>query len=122
MTQGTTPFTFQLPTVSDNLLSQGTISSEVVGIYFEPSGPTSSGELTFGGVDDSKITSSISYVPTTSAHPASFYWGIKQSVSYGGWTIMSGGAGFVDTGTTLVLLSRGKSPACNLASQNTMLI
>ena len=97
--------------MSDNLLSQGTISTEVVGVYFEPSGPSSSGELTFGGVDDSKITSSISYVPTTLVPPVSFFWSIKQSVSYGGWTIMSGGAGFVDTGTTLVLLPRGKSPA-----------
>jgi saccharopepsin len=96
--------------VSDNLLSQGTISLEVVGVYFEPTGPSSSGELTFGGVDDSKITSPIAYVPITSKYPSSLYWGVDQSVGYGGQTILSG-PGIVDTGTTLILLSDGRSPA-----------
>jgi saccharopepsin len=67
----------------------------------------SDGELTFGGVDTSKTTSSVSYVPITSTSPASQYWGIDQSISYNGKTILSSTAGIVDTGTTLVLIATG---------------
>ena len=43
----------KIPTISDNLCSQCYISSEVVGISFNPTTSLSSGdgELTFGGVD-----------------------------------------------------------------------
>jgi saccharopepsin len=102
--------------VPDNLLAQGMISSEVVGVYFDPTGLPSPGELTFGGVDNSKITSPVAYVPITSEYPASEFWGVDQSVSYGDQIILSG-AGIVDTGTTLILLSDGRSP-CNRASQH----
>jgi len=63
------------------------------------------GELTFGGVDWSKFTGGITYVPITSTSPASLYWGIDQTVTYEGATILSTTAGIVDTGTTLVLLA-----------------
>lgn len=44
----------------------------------------------------------------TSTYPASEYWGIDQSISYGSETILSSTAGIVDTGTTLVLIASGK--------------
>lgn len=45
-----------VPTVTDNLFSQGTISSDSIGISYEPTTADGSlnGELTFGGVDSSK--------------------------------------------------------------------
>ena len=75
----------EIPTVSDNLLSQGKISSEVVGISFIPIASLSSrnGKLTFGGVGPSKYTRSITYTPITSISPAKYYWGIDQFITYG---------------------------------------
>lgn len=45
-----------VPTVTDNLFSQGTISSDSIGISYEPTTTDGSlnGELTFGGVDSTK--------------------------------------------------------------------
>ena len=98
-----------VPTVLDNLRSQGKISEEVLGIYYVPaSEPTSTGELTFGGYDSSVIKSSVKYVPLTTTSPASSYWGINQSISYGSTTILSSTAGVVDTGTTLILIATGE--------------
>ena len=110
LTTGTVSNTETVPTVTDNLHSQGTISSETLGIYFEPATEISvdlTGELTFGGVDKSKTTGKVNYVPITGTSPASAYWGIDQSISYGGSTILSSTAGIVDTGTTLVLIASG---------------
>lgn len=47
----------------------------------------------------------------TTSYPASKYVGIEQSISYGasGKTILASTAGIVDTGTTLTLISSGKS-------------
>ncbi|KZP01517.1 acid protease [Calocera viscosa TUFC12733] len=95
-----------VPTVTDNLYSQGTISTEVIGIYYAPTtaSGTANGELTFGGVDQSRITSDVTYTPITSTSPASNYWGINQTISYAGTQILNS-AGIVDTGTTLVLIA-----------------
>ncbi|KAH9837239.1 aspartic peptidase domain-containing protein [Rhodofomes roseus] len=102
-----------IPTVTDNLYSQGTISTEVLAVSFEPttSDSVTNGELTFGGTDSSKYTGSITYVSLTSTSPASEYWGIDESISYGSESILSSTAGIVDTGTTLVLIATGKRSA-----------
>lgn len=108
LTRGTVSNAQTVPTVTDNLKSQGTISTEVIGISYEPttSGAVTNGELTFGGTDSSKYTGAINYTPITSTSPASLYWGINQSIQYGSNTILgSSSAGIVDTGTTLVLLA-----------------
>lgn len=105
LTQGTTSDGNQVPTVTDNLFSQGTISTESIGIFFEPASEGSTGELTFGGVDTSQTTSGIAFTPITTTSPASAFWGVDQSINYGGTTILSTTAGIVDTGTTLVLLA-----------------
>jgi saccharopepsin len=47
----------------------------------------------------------VHYTPITSTSPASNYWGIDQSVSYGSTEILSQTSGIVDTGTTLVLIA-----------------
>lgn len=97
-----------VPTVPDNLAAQHKIPSEVIGISYNPTTSLSdtNGELTFGGVDTSKYTGSITYVPITTSSPASEYWGIDQSIKYGasGATILGSSSGIVDTGTTLVLI------------------
>ncbi|KAG1809544.1 aspartic peptidase domain-containing protein, partial [Suillus variegatus] len=57
LTQGTVSNTYKVATVTDNLYKQRTIDSEVLGVFFaSASSGDSSGELTFGGYDASKIT------------------------------------------------------------------
>ncbi|KZT08682.1 acid protease [Laetiporus sulphureus 93-53] len=108
LTEDTVSNTDEVPTVTDNLYAQGTISEYLVSVSFEPTTSESdtNGELTFGGTDSSKYTGSISYVPLTTTSPASYYWGIDESITYGsGTTILSETAGIVDTGTTLILIA-----------------
>ncbi|EGO00886.1 hypothetical protein SERLA73DRAFT_159520 [Serpula lacrymans var. lacrymans S7.3] len=106
LTSGTVSNTNTVPTVTDNLFSAGTITDDVLGIFYVPAAASdSTGELTFGGTDSSKYTGSIGYVPLTSTSPASEYWGIDQSITYGSTSILSSTAGIVDTGTTLILIA-----------------
>jgi len=110
LTKGTVSGTTTVPTVTDNLFAQGSITNDSIGISYEPTTSTdavSNGELTFGGVDNSKTTGDVNFVPITSTSPASQYWGIHQSVSYGdgGATILNTTAGIVDTGTTLLMIA-----------------
>ncbi|KAI9440274.1 acid protease [Lactarius psammicola] len=110
LTEGTIGGNTPVPTITDNLFKQGTIPTESIGIFYQPStsaSAVSNGELTFGGIDSSKITGDVNYVPITSASPASGYWGVDQNITYGssGESILSSTAGIVDTGTTLVLIA-----------------
>ncbi|KAL5501257.1 hypothetical protein ACEPAH_9644 [Sanghuangporus vaninii] len=110
LTEGTVSGVSSVPTVTDNLFTQGTISEKVVGVFFAPTNTleTTNGELTFGGVDSSRISGSISYASFTSTSPATFYIGIDESITYGsatGSTVLSSTAGIVDTGTTLLLIA-----------------
>jgi len=94
-----------VPTVTDNLLAQGTISQAVVGVSFEPTTTeeVTNGSLDFGGVDSSKIIGNVTFTPATSA--IANHWGITQSVSYNGVTIATNQQGIVDTGTTLLYMA-----------------
>ena len=76
--------------------------------------------MDFGATDSAKTTGDIAYVPITSTSPASGYWGIDQSVSYGGSSILSSTAGIVDTGTTLVLLATDAFSAYQQATGGTL--
>lgn len=107
LTYGTVGNTTYVPTISDNLKSQNKISTEIIGISYAPSNSYTStnGELTFGGVDTSKYTGSITYAPITKTSPAKYYWGVDQTVTYGSSAVLSSTAGIVDTGTTLTLLA-----------------
>ncbi|EKM61624.1 uncharacterized protein PHACADRAFT_112385 [Phanerochaete carnosa HHB-10118-sp] len=107
LTENTVSNTGAVPTVTDNLFSQGLIPASVVAVYFEPTTQESvtNGELTFGGTDSSKYTGDINYIPLTRTSPASQYWGIDQSITYGSTSILSSTAGIVDTGTTLTLIA-----------------
>ncbi|KAG2120233.1 acid protease [Suillus clintonianus] len=106
LTQDTVCNGGEVPTVMDNLYAQRTIHSEVFGVFFAPaSSDNSGGELTIGSFDNSKITGFINYASSTSTYPASRYWGIDQSISYGSTSILTKTAGIVDTGTTLILIA-----------------
>ncbi|VDC06882.1 unnamed protein product [Peniophora sp. CBMAI 1063] len=108
LTEGTVSGVSSVPTFTDNLYSQGTIPVDSVAVSFEPTTTSSveNGELTFGGVDSSKYSGSITYTATTSTSPASYYWGIDQTITYGTSTsILSNNAGIVDTGTTLIYIA-----------------
>ncbi|KAJ6598192.1 aspartic peptidase A1 [Mycena vulgaris] len=118
-----------IPTVTDNLFRQGTITSNEIGISFEPTTQVEvvNGEITWGkgwiiltihyiyqilgGTDSSKFTGNINFTPVTATQPAAQFWGINQSVRYGAsTTILTSTAGIVDTGeissgTTLLLLA-----------------
>lgn len=56
LTSNTVSNTSTVPTVTDNLYSQGTIATETIGISYVPTTSSSAvnGELTFGGVDSTK--------------------------------------------------------------------
>ncbi|KAI0703858.1 acid protease [Cerioporus squamosus] len=109
LTEGTTSSGGQIPTVLDTAFKQGSIDANVIGVSFAPTTEleVTNGVLTFGGVDDSKHTGEIAYVPITSTSPASSYVGIDQSITYGtaGTTILALTAGITDTGTTLLLIA-----------------
>ncbi|KAG1882659.1 aspartic proteinase [Suillus subluteus] len=96
-----------IPTVVDNLYSQGTISQEVVSVLFEPttSKTNTNGELAFGGTDSAKYTGDIGYTPITTTNPESTYWGINESITYGSTMILSTTAGIVDTSTTYIFVA-----------------
>ncbi|KAK0493994.1 aspartic peptidase domain-containing protein [Armillaria luteobubalina] len=111
------------PTVTDNLYSQRSITNNQIGIYFAP---TTLDDTLFlshtncnpvlSGTDSSEITGSIgyAYIPHLSdgifglgiTYPASVYWGINESITYGTSTsILSSIVGIVDTRTILVYIS-----------------
>ncbi|KAF5386467.1 hypothetical protein D9757_005902 [Collybiopsis confluens] len=99
---GSTAPVFTVPTVSDNLYTQGKISNEVVGVAFAPTTGASNepeGALVFGAQDSSRFVGQITYVPKETD-----YWGINQSISYKGVEIMATSTGVIDTGTTLLYL------------------
>ncbi|KAF5376383.1 hypothetical protein D9757_008679 [Collybiopsis confluens] len=102
LTEGTIEDGSTIPTVTDNLFSQGTIAENVVSVYFQPptSEEDSNGELFFGGTDSSKFTGEITFVPKVTN-----WWGISESVTYGSTSIVNNAQGIVDTGTTLILLN-----------------
>lgn len=109
LTQGTVSNAATVPTFLDNLYKQGSIPSEVLGVYFEPESGSdsndSNGELTLGGTDGSKYSGAISYVPTLKSGAAAPYWGVSiASFTYGSTVLASGATGIVDTGTTLIYI------------------
>jgi hypothetical protein len=109
LTQGTVSNANTVPTFMDNLYSQGSISSEVLGVYFKPESGSDSddanGELTLGGADSSKYTGALTYFPTLKSGSAAAYWGISiASFTYGSTTLASSATGIVDTGTTLIYI------------------
>lgn len=109
LTQGTVSNVNTVPTFMDNLKSQGSISTEVLGVSFKPESGSdtddANGELTLGGTDSSKYTGTLTYFSKLTSGTASAYWGISiASFTYGSTTLASSASGIVDTGTTLIYI------------------
>ncbi|KAF8317928.1 acid protease [Clavulina sp. PMI_390] len=109
LTEGTVSGTTEVPTLMDNLKSNGAISTEVLGVYFTPvtgsNVEESNGELTIGGVDTAKYTGTLTYFSKSTTSPYSYYWGIDTtSMSYGSTSLSSAASAIVDTGTTLIYI------------------
>ncbi|OAX40083.1 acid protease [Rhizopogon vinicolor AM-OR11-026] len=111
-----------IPTVTENLYTQGLISEIVVGISFEPTNAEAitNGELTFGGTDATKYTGTIAYTPLTTTPLASTFWGISESITYGSTIIMSEITGIVDTATTFTLIPSYAYVAYKSATSSTL--
>ena len=88
-----------VPTVTNNLAQAGMIPSETIGIFFKPAagtdgaGKQGEGELSWGGIDTTKVIGNVNYVPLTTTSPASKYWGVNQTIIYGSKSIISNSAG-----------------------------
>ncbi|KAG2370266.1 aspartic peptidase domain-containing protein [Suillus spraguei] len=97
------------PTITDYLYDQGKIDEHVVGIFFQPitaeSEDSLSGEVTFGGTDNTKYFGNVVYTLVTIQPPASEYWGINQRITYGSTEILGTTAGIVDTGAILIYIA-----------------
>ncbi|KAG0304835.1 hypothetical protein BGZ98_004958 [Dissophora globulifera] len=109
LSNGTTSGGGVIPTVTDNLFTQGKINSDLVAISLEPSTHEGAvnGEISFGEVDASKYTGDINYTPITLTSPASTYWGLDASLKYGasGTVMLSLTAGIIDHTTSQLLLA-----------------
>ncbi|UJR20088.1 hypothetical protein I4U23_023220 [Adineta vaga] len=84
-----------------NMWSQGLISEAIFSFYLNPdTNATSGGELIFGGVDSTKYTGDITYIPVA----LEGYWEFQMTkVSVGSTVISSSAYAIADTGTTLII-------------------
>ncbi|KJA23239.1 hypothetical protein HYPSUDRAFT_138000 [Hypholoma sublateritium FD-334 SS-4] len=123
LTTGTVSGTTTVPTVTDNLFAQKTIPTESIAISFNPTTESGqvNGEMTFGSTDASKFTGAITFTPITKTSPASEYWGIDQTITYGssGSALLTS-SGIVDTGTTLLLIATDAFKAYEKATGATL--
>ncbi|KAG6333879.1 hypothetical protein ID866_5208 [Astraeus odoratus] len=95
-----------IPTVVDNLYSQGSISSPFLGVYFTPGTAGSSGLLSFGQIHSTVLTSVVKYMPVTTNSPAKYFWGVDAAISYGDDTeILHFGSGNLDTGAPRITIA-----------------
>ncbi|KAG2070301.1 acid protease [Suillus decipiens] len=97
-----------IPTVTDSLFGQGTISENVLGIFYQPyvSPPLeATGQITFGGTDPTKYNGNIGYTPVVNVRGSRKFWGIDSGIAYGNRVILTSTAGIVDCGTTLILIA-----------------
>ena len=109
LTEDTVSNANTVPTFMDNLLKQGSITTEVLGVSFRPESGSddddTNGELTLGGTDTSKYSGALTYFPTLKSGSDAPYWGISVAkFTYGSTTLESAGSGIVDTGTTLIYI------------------
>ncbi|KUJ11569.1 acid protease [Mollisia scopiformis] len=108
LTEDTVSNANTVPTFMDNLYSQGSISTEVLGVSFRPESGSdtddTNGELTLGGTDSTKYSGTLTYFPKLTSGDASAYWGIAVAEFSIGSTNLGTASGIVDTGTTLIYI------------------
>ncbi|KAG2067461.1 acid protease, partial [Suillus decipiens] len=96
-----------IPTITDRLFGEGSITRPAVGIFFQPIVPNivNYGEITFGGSHPQMYDQRVRYVDITTTAPSSRYWGIDLRVTYGKKNILDYTAGVVDCGCTFIYLA-----------------
>ncbi|CAF1436734.1 unnamed protein product [Rotaria sordida] len=101
-----------------NMWSQGLISEAIFSFYLNADpNAISGGELIFGGVDSSKYTGSVTYIPVV----LEGYWEFQMTSVTVGSTIVSGSAyAIADTGTTLIIGPVTEVTALNRALGGTL--
>jgi hypothetical protein len=109
LTEDTVSGSTTVPTVVNNLFTQGKISTQVLGVSFAPESGSddddANGSLALGGTDSTKFSGAINYVTKTSTSPYSDYWGITVTeIAYNGKSIGASAQAIVDTGTTLIYI------------------
>ncbi|KAJ7444804.1 aspartic peptidase domain-containing protein [Mycena galericulata] len=124
LTEDTVSGVATVPTVLDNALAQGLITTEVLGVSFLPESGSdeddTNGELTLGGTDPSKFTGSITFVPKTTVSPYNEFWGISvTSLSFGSTKLSGAANAIVDTGTTLIIIPQAAYNAFLTAAKGT---
>ncbi|KAG6331484.1 hypothetical protein ID866_7604 [Astraeus odoratus] len=105
MSAAVTPDNEPTPTVVDNLYSQGSISSPLLGLYFPPGPAGSSGLLSFGHIRESVLTSDVKYVPVSSIFPVYYSWGIDAGMMYGNMALFTFGSGVLDSGSPRIAIA-----------------
>ncbi|KAG9069094.1 hypothetical protein KI688_009989 [Linnemannia hyalina] len=97
-------------TFLDNAISAGVLAQPVVSVFLpsERLFNGQGGEYLFGGIDSTKYTGSLTYVPVTTKG----YWQILvQDASYNGASLGQTSQGIVDTGTTLIIVGDAAAAA-----------
>ncbi|KAG2070274.1 family A1 protease [Suillus decipiens] len=97
-----------IPTVTDSLFGQGTISENVLGLFFQPyvNPPLeTTGQITFGGTDPTMYNGNIVYAPTVQNWRSRKFWGVDSGITYGNRLILRSSGGIVDCATTLILIT-----------------
>ncbi|KAF9537797.1 hypothetical protein EC957_007662 [Mortierella hygrophila] len=91
-------------TFLDNAIAAGVLAQPVVSVFLpsERRFNGQGGEYLFGGINSSKYTGSLTYVPVTKEG----YWQIAiDDAGYSGQSLGQSSEGIVDTGTTLIIVS-----------------
>lgn len=108
LTRGTVSNTDIVLNLFENAYEQGQMTADVVAYSFAPASQVSTpnGLITFGGTDASQFTGSIQFAAITQTSPASNYYGVDMSITYGSDTqILETTAGIIDIGTTFVMVA-----------------
>merc|ERR1719265_770934 len=97
---------YQIPTPFEMMIDQKLIDEPVFAFYLQGDA-TKDGELTFGGVDSSKFTGDLQYVPLTDET----YWKVDlEGLTYGD-AVTSKVSAIIDSGTSLLAGPKDKVAA-----------
>ncbi|KAF9955292.1 hypothetical protein BGZ72_003851 [Mortierella alpina] len=103
-------------TFLDSAIAAGALGQPLVSVFLPSvrrNGGTG-GEYLFGGIDASKFTGDLTYVPVTKEG----YWQIAiDGISAGGQDLGLSSEGIVDTGTTLIIVSNDAAQAIHSTIQ-----
>ncbi|GAA97920.1 hypothetical protein E5Q_04600 [Mixia osmundae IAM 14324] len=96
-----------IPTLMDNLLSQGIISQPYLSVAMQPGNKVDAQNtrVTFGAIDNDSFVGELNFVPITKAPQAGRFWGVDLSVAVGTARVCNNAPVIIDTGTSIALLA-----------------